>query len=122
MNAEHTPGPWVANGTEVHMLPEDGSLGGGFDIRHCPKPHHNARRIVDCINACEGINPDAVPSLLEAAMAAVQYDKAIRLSANNPEKMSSFCTAEGDDLDSLYDNWMKKSRAAIAKSKTGGNK
>ena len=27
----------------------------------------NARRIVACVNACEGINPEAVPDLLEAA-------------------------------------------------------
>lgn len=32
----------------------------------------------------------------------VEYDKAIKSCANDPEKMSSFCTAQGDDLDELY--------------------
>ncbi len=31
-----------------------------------PTQASNARRIVACVNACEGINPEAVPELLEA--------------------------------------------------------
>jgi len=30
-----------------------------------------AKRLVDCWNACEGINPDAVPDLLTACRAAI---------------------------------------------------
>lgn len=26
----------------------------------------NAQRIVDCVNACEGINPEAIPDMVEA--------------------------------------------------------
>ena len=40
------------------------------------------------------------PSPLAAAVLA--YDAAIRSCANDPEKMSSFCSAQGDDLDALY--------------------
>ena len=29
-------------------------------------PDANAERIVACVNACEGINPEAVPEMLEA--------------------------------------------------------
>lgn len=32
----------------------------------------------------------------------LEYDKAIRSCADDPEKMSSFCTAEDDTLDDLY--------------------
>jgi hypothetical protein len=34
----------------------------------------NARRIVACVNACEGINPEAVPDLLEACEAYADAD------------------------------------------------
>ena len=61
----------------------------------------------------------AAPDLLEAAKAAVEYDKAIRSCADDPDKMSSHCTADGDDLDTLYFRWMTASRAAIAKAEGG---
>jgi len=32
----------------------------------------------------------------------LEYDKAIKACANDPEKMSSFCTVQGDTLDDLY--------------------
>lgn len=34
----------------------------------------NVRRIIACVNACEGMNPAAAPKLLEAA---IQYRKAV---------------------------------------------
>lgn len=36
------------------------------------------------------------------AAAVKRYDEAIHSCGNDPEKMASFCTAEGDDLDVLY--------------------
>lgn len=49
-------------------------------------------------------------ALAEAAReivdAAIAYDDAIRSCANDPEKMTEFGTAQGDDLDSLYMRWM----------------
>lgn len=57
----------------------------------------------------------AAPELLEACKAALAYDQAIRACANDPNRMSSFCTAEGNDLDALYFAWMSMSHAAIAK-------
>lgn len=59
----------------------------------------------------------AAPQMLEACLAAVVYDDAIRSCANDPEKMTEFGTAEGDDLDALYLDWMTKSRAAIASAR-----
>ena len=43
---------------------------------------------------------EAREAKLSAAVLA--YDAAIRGCANEPERMASFCTAEGDDLDTLY--------------------
>lgn len=59
----------------------------------------------------------AAPELYEAAAAAVAYDDAIRSCANDPDRMASFCTAAGDDLDSLYADWIFKSSAALAKAR-----
>ncbi len=56
--------------------------------------------------------------LLKACHAAVEYDKAIRSCANEPEKMASFCTAQGQNLDDLYRAWINAARKAIYE--TGG--
>lgn len=45
--------------------------------------------------------------------AAIKYDDAIRQCANDPDTMASHCTATGDTLDTLYDDWITKSRAAL---------
>ena len=52
--------------------------------------------------------------VVEAAKAAILYDAAIQSCANDPKRMTEFLTAQGDDLDALYDNWIGKSRAALA--------
>ncbi len=43
----------------------------------------------------------------QLATASLAYDEAIRACADDPERMSSFCSAQGDDLDALYANWMR---------------
>ena len=57
------------------------------------------------------------PKLLEACQAGIIYSKAIESCANDPEKMASFCTAEGDTLDELYFNWINRCDKAIAQAK-----
>jgi hypothetical protein len=52
---------------------------------------------------------NAVPKLVAAAEAALRYDERIRQHA---WKGKSY--AEDDTLDDLYDDWIKKSRAALA--------
>lgn len=64
----------------------------------------------------EGINEKiiaAAPLLYEAALAGQEYDRAIRKCADDPDKMASFCTAKGDDLDDLYMDWMAKIQTAM---------
>lgn len=60
----------------------------------------------------------AAPDLLEAANAAIAYDAAIRSCGNSPDKMSSYCTAQGDTLDNLYSDWISRAQSAIAKAPT----
>lgn len=58
-------------------------------------------------------------ALREAAEAAIAYDAAIEQSANDPAAMSSFCTATGDNLDALYEDWITKARAALTQQEQG---
>lgn len=53
VQGEHTPGTWEARGFAVFM----GSA-GGFDLRHCPAPEANSRRIVACVNALPHISTE----------------------------------------------------------------
>ena len=68
---KHTPEPW--------WIDDDGfvAAGGGDSYTTVADTHNtydlnkdaNAARIVACVNACEGINPDAVSDLLAALVA-----------------------------------------------------
>ncbi len=72
--SEHTKEPWESA--------PDGDR-GGFKVRDCIRgeiahlrasalegtvgqQESNANRIVACVNNCEGLNPEAIPMLLEA--------------------------------------------------------
>ena len=68
---KHTPGPWAIEeskrGAILYIKARDGQVAqtyGEGDFYRTQYP--NARRIVGCVNGCEGINPDAVPELLAA--------------------------------------------------------
>lgn len=56
------------------------------------------------------------PTLLEAALAGAAYRVALAQCANDPQRMASFCTATGDDLDTLFEKWDRLSKEAIAKA------
>ena len=50
--------------------------------------------------------------------AVLAYDAAIRSCANDPEKMASFCSAEGDDLDMLYAHMLNAAHAVESETAT----
>ena len=78
MKTKHTSGPWQV----AYYAGGDGN--GGYASSHytiqkgekkivktinavaTEADEANAARIASCVNACEGINPDAVPDMLEA--------------------------------------------------------
>lgn len=72
-NVGHDPEPWrlvptgvvnrveAANGEVVC-----GSSRGGSDRVFVARGVANLERAADCVNACRGINPEAVPAMLEA--------------------------------------------------------
>lgn len=72
MTTKHTPEPWVLNkwqGIEDARGMTIEVCGVALPTGRVPEDHTghaNAARIVACVNACAGINPDAVPDLLAA--------------------------------------------------------
>lgn len=122
MSVRHSPTPWALDDEEDPSLwildsnsaslckfpavPQEDTDDDEEGIS--PRDRADAAFIVQACNAHE--------DFVSAAKAAVAYDKAIMSCANNPAKMATFCTAEGDDLDSLYADWIEKSRAALAKA------
>lgn len=78
---KHTPEPWRARKdnsfsystdirTDIGVGPKGGILKGEWIAQvgytTTEKGKANAERIVTCVNACAGINPEAVKDLLEA--------------------------------------------------------
>jgi hypothetical protein len=87
-------------------------VGDPAEYKYCGNVRHastieEAKNEIDCAIEEE---------LVEACRAAVRYDEAIRSCGNDPDKMISFCTAAGERLDTLYMDWMTKSREALAKA------
>jgi hypothetical protein len=108
---KHTPGPWYVG--------NDGK--GGTIFSDAVALLGTGKRLIAYLpmNEYERANSRllaAALDFLEAAKAAVAYDAAIQSAANDPEKMSSLCTAEGEDLDALYARWISLSRAALQKA------
>lgn len=50
----------------------------------------------------------------ELARAVLAYDEAIQSCSDDPEKMSSFCTTQGDNLDDLYFRMMEIARFILS--------
>lgn len=72
--SKHTPEPWEAvepsnwYGTAILVRKERGDPIAQIPLMGWPirVARANAERIVACVNACKGINPEAVPDLLAA--------------------------------------------------------
>lgn len=82
---EHTPEPWrfVVPDSAITM-PKGCTLNAYIGCRkdgcvallhaHPPVDFANGRRIVACVNGCQGINPAAVPDLLSACKDVVNTE------------------------------------------------
>jgi hypothetical protein len=82
MNTQHTPGPWEVrfNGHKQRRIATTSTpnrhiadvVPVTYDYERAEATMEaNAQRIVACVNACEGINPEAVPELLESLDALI---------------------------------------------------
>jgi len=114
-----TAGPWMVGKIEgAHEItgvyisqPYEGRMEGG----RIAKCFGNCLVTTDAEVLANASLIAAAPDLYAAAVAAIAYDAAIHSCANDPDKMTEFGTAQGDDLDLLYADWIDKARAALAK-------
>lgn len=77
--AKHTPEPWdlscLGAGEEIEAL----RITGPGDEEVIPPTYmdtpteENFKRIVSCVNACEGLNPEAVPELVAKLEHILEY-------------------------------------------------
>ena len=120
-NAAHTPGPLYvgAQNDELYITagraPAKNNDHPWHDAPRVaiakvfgPNEEANAARIVACVNACEGINPDAVPDLFAALGDLIaEYTAAV-----DPYRSGGFYSNPDDDWPIL------DARAAIAKARS----
>ena len=78
--SEHTKGPWVVNFTKFsEVRAENGAV-----IARCVKLtsltnlEANARRIVACVNACEGVRTEHLENNLPIVELVARYNEALR--------------------------------------------
>jgi hypothetical protein len=76
MNTKHTPEPWSLESYGATLITKNGydialTNSGKFKTGNAQQ---DAARIVTCVNACAGLNPAAVPRLVEALQAGVDND------------------------------------------------
>jgi hypothetical protein len=108
---EHTPGPWHIEfecnvfGPNHRLVASAGGYQTNADDWHRIENEANARRIITCVNACEGINPEAVPDLLAACEKLIE---AFNFSGGYITRM--------DDIN-LLNQALVLSRVAIAKAR-----
>ena len=96
IEVEPIPGISTLKGQPIRSLPP------GMGMNQTSKA--NAEFIVNAVNSHD--------DLLEACGAALRYDAAIQECANDPQKMTVYLTVQDEDLDTLYDAWIKAAKAA----------
>lgn len=116
-NAELKPAPKPATGTagRCHCGHVKAKHTGGGCLGQVPVGENGVRGC-GCNRfrptpASAGARDEALRELAEACLA---YDRAIESCADNPAKMASFCSAQGDDLDTLYFRWRDLAKAGLA--------
>ena len=113
---EHTKGPWnVFDGPNGNLWIGPEEFFSIAEVRNGASDREYGGKKAERANAKLIA---AAPELLEACANALKYDAAIFKCANDPKKMSSFCSAEGEDLDALYEAWITSARKAIAKAES----
>ncbi len=104
---QHTPEPWVVNEKACAIVSEANECLGSLILsRLMPAKKENLDRIVACVNACQGINPEAVQDILCASE---------RLLVGLTKKSTRDCDwYEGIEYDAE-----EELKTAIAKAKEG---
>jgi len=115
-NTQHTPGPWEYSFDHRAISGLADSVSGQTliaDVDGLGRPglviHANGHHIVACVNACEGINPKAVPELLGALQTLAEWVQA-KADADEIVGLSAMSVELSPQMDAA--------RAAIAKATT----
>jgi hypothetical protein len=121
MNTQHTKAPWHVTDEGSQIVIQTFSdhptgtiariYGTGFLV------DANAQRIVACVNACEGINPEAVSDLLKALQCFTEL--AAPCMSREAEEGFRYHTAENAyrvELSKIILSVKEAARAAIAKA------
>lgn len=120
MNAKHTPGPWFISRPYQTLYIESRIAGGmiqevasiGPNANGWSESEANARRIVACVNACDGIPTE----VLEAGRVADQLW--VHLKSQSDELLAALRHIEGAAMDISCERAAIRdaARAAIAKA------
>jgi len=123
MTTTHTPGPWYiarrlgpASAPIVLMVALDPIGTSEADYAAARgEIDANAARIVACVNACAGINPEAVPKMLEALKLNYLHtdDRGRTFCCGCPRfaVLSADCSEDRDDA---HATGCREARAALA--------
>ncbi len=120
--AKHTSEPWELHPdypNQVRRPPSNDAYGLSACIADCSsgiwpdsKTVANAARIVACVNACKGINPEAVPDLLNACREALE----IRSLAYQVDANPKLDILTRREIERKVDGIIERIEAAIAKA------
>ena len=70
----HTPTPWVVRGSRIYDAnDEETAVATRASPRNRAHTKETANRIVACVNACAGINPEAVKDLRSVLTNALKW-------------------------------------------------
>ena len=123
MSTKHTPGPWKASFTKLsEVQAENGAL-----IARCNKLNSltnlqaNARRIVACVNACEGISTENLEQNRPVLWVVQQYNAAIKQRDELLEALHQIAAirkkAKKEHCDNVFNAEAEQiAKAAIAKA------
>lgn len=109
MTTKHHPEPWISEGGLIHdasgkCFADIADRDGFMDEQQLA----TEARIVACVNACAGINPEAVPDLLAALEPFADLLEYPEEATANEDGVIQLWVSLGD---------IKSARAAIAKAK-----
>lgn len=65
--------------------------------------------------SCDHYNDalETIGALVKVMDASIRYDEALTLCAADPGKLTKFQTVQGDNLDTLYDDWINGARKIV---------
>jgi hypothetical protein len=113
MSEKHTPGKLNVHQTSVYFS----NNAGGFDIRCCPSPEANARRLRACWNALDGISTTEIEAASRSGSIAYALEKLISQRDELLEVLRSIIN-DGMHCD-VVPHLHTRARAAIAKVEGG---